>query len=683
MILTDINAVTVGNGIFISFIRPFDPIYDGLKIYVATNDNQPLTHSYILSPKLIDFLFDTGTPNTTYYFWLQIVDVYGMNVGMPYQVSANYPAIETPIFNQYKAGLVPASQSTGGMFLRDDGTWQIISGGSGGSSTWGGITGTLSNQTDLQATLISKADITHGHSNVTSSVNGFMSATDKTKLDTISAGATVNASDSTLLNRTNHIGTQLSSTISDLTTTVTSLITSQAQPIDGDLTSIANLAGTSGLARKTALNTWILDATNYLSSITSGNVITALGYTPYNATNPAGYISSNQSITLSGDASGTGTTSISISIPTFTGTAKGLVPVSTNTANKYLRDDGTWQIISGGGASSWGSLTGTLSNQTDLQVALNSKQDVIGYTPYNATNPANYISSITSGNVITALGYTPYNVTNPAGYISSIALSKTVPATPATTILIPYNGEGTSLINRPGYVDEFGIKSLTMFDMIEYSQCLWTTHLVAGVTTTGTVANVATGNSNKFTRKRRSTFKNVVTTTNQTLGLASASPVVLGSLPFYYRCIFSTDIQPAGSRLFLGMSTAVIVTSDAPAVTVQGVGFFQRTTDPTTTLNLYTCDGATQTITPLTVPAIASGNTYELELLQTTPLGAVTYQLKDYITDSVILSGNVATTLPLASANLNAQAHASNGTANIAVGSNSIAINAFYCRSLV
>ena len=46
----------------------------------------------------------------------------------------------------------------------------------------------------------------------------------------------------------------------------------------------------------------------------------------------------------------------------------------------------------------------------------------LGFTPYNATNPSGYISSITSGNVTTALGYTPYNATNPNGYITGILL---------------------------------------------------------------------------------------------------------------------------------------------------------------------------------------------------------------------------------------------------------------------
>lgn len=47
----------------------------------------------------------------------------------------------------------------------------------------------------------------------------------------------------------------------------------------------------------------------------------------------------------------------------------------------------------GGGGGTWGSITGTLSNQTDLQNALNLK--------YDASNPAGYITSSALS------GYTP------------------------------------------------------------------------------------------------------------------------------------------------------------------------------------------------------------------------------------------------------------------------------------
>lgn len=40
----------------------------------------------------------------------------------------------------------------------------------------------------------------------------------------------------------------------------------------------------------------------------------------------------------------------------------------------------------GTGGSTWGSITGTLSNQTDLQSALNGKQDALGFTPEDSSN---------------------------------------------------------------------------------------------------------------------------------------------------------------------------------------------------------------------------------------------------------------------------------------------------------
>ena len=53
------------------------------------------------------------------------------------------------------------------------------------------------------------------------------------------------------------------------------------QPADGDLTAIANIAGTSGLLRKTGANTWSLDTNTYLTSetqLSGGQAATAGKY---------------------------------------------------------------------------------------------------------------------------------------------------------------------------------------------------------------------------------------------------------------------------------------------------------------------------------------------------------------------------------------------------------------------
>jgi hypothetical protein len=126
--------------------------------------------------------------------------------------------------------------------------------------------------------------------------------------------------------------------------------------------------------------------------ITSTNVTSALGFTPYNATNPSGYTNNTGTVT---SVNGTGTVS-------------GLTLTGSVTTTGSLTLGGTLSLTSA-------NVTGAL-----------------GFTPYNATNPAGYITGITSGMVTTALGFTPYNATNPAGYITSAALGSYLPLTGGT-----------------------------------------------------------------------------------------------------------------------------------------------------------------------------------------------------------------------------------------------------------
>lgn len=123
---------------------------------------------------------------------------------------------------------------------------------------------------------------------------------------------------------------------------------SQKQPLDADLTAISGLTGT-GFLKRTGPDAWTLDTNTYLTG--------------------------NQSITISGDASGSGTTSISLTlansgvsantygsstaIPVITVNAKGLItgvttssveglPSQSGNSGKYLTTNGT--------TASWGTL---------------------------------------------------------------------------------------------------------------------------------------------------------------------------------------------------------------------------------------------------------------------------------------------------------------------------------------
>lgn len=89
---------------------------------------------------------------------------------------------------------------------------------------------------------------------------------------------------------------------------------------------------------------------------------------------------------------------------------------------KFKIGNGTdvWSALdyypTGSGSSTWGGISGTLSNQTDLQNALNAKQDSLGYTAENSGNKTDVMSGNTASSIkylsakgvydwITGLGY--------------------------------------------------------------------------------------------------------------------------------------------------------------------------------------------------------------------------------------------------------------------------------------
>lgn len=76
--------------------------------------------------------------------------------GDPQDITAAQATSLLDVFSTTIKGLVPASGGGVANFLRADGTWVAPAGGSGGVSTWGAITGTLSLQADLQSALNGK-----------------------------------------------------------------------------------------------------------------------------------------------------------------------------------------------------------------------------------------------------------------------------------------------------------------------------------------------------------------------------------------------------------------------------------------------------------------------------------------------------------------------------------------------
>ena len=139
-------------------------------------------------------------------------------------------------------------------------------------------------------------------------------------------------------------------------------LTLKAVPIGADVLMIENSVGSAFTKAKIAISTLPFQAVlsnpviGLTSSFTSGDVITGTG--TGNQVQDSGTLLSN--LVLTGDSRMTNArtptahetthiTSGSDIIPVATATSTGLLPILANTGTKYLRDDGTWQTVSGAG----------------------------------------------------------------------------------------------------------------------------------------------------------------------------------------------------------------------------------------------------------------------------------------------------------------------------------------------
>jgi hypothetical protein len=237
-------------------------------------------------------------------------------------------------------------------------------------TTWGNISGTLSNQTDLQTALDLKAN--------------------QSELDT-----------------TNNTVSNLADTVTDNYNTLNNKIGANTQSIttiNGTLATFGDIvtydADDFATAAQGALADTALQPSDNISELTNN-----VGYITSSAL--SGY--ATESYVNDGLATKQDTLSAGANIQIVNNTISA-------TDTTYSAGQGI-SIVNGTisntqTSAEWGNITGTLSDQTDLQNALNAK--------YDASNPDGFITGIDSTDVTTALGYTPYDASNPDGYTSNV-----------------------------------------------------------------------------------------------------------------------------------------------------------------------------------------------------------------------------------------------------------------------
>lgn len=209
-----------------------------------------------------------------------------------------------------KTAVIDTTGATDGYYLKNEaGTPVWAAGGSGGGAAWGSITGTLSSQTDLASALAA------------------------------------------------------------------------LQPLDATLTSLAALDAGAGLLEQTGADTFakratgVASATDILTRADGDGRFSPLSHT--HALTDLAQIATGSFLGRASASTGVvealSAAQATAMLSVFTSGLNGLVPASGGGTTNFLRADGTWAAVAGGGGT-WGTITGTLSDQTDLNTALNGKQ---------------------------------------------------------------------------------------------------------------------------------------------------------------------------------------------------------------------------------------------------------------------------------------------------------------------
>jgi hypothetical protein len=276
------------------------------------------------------------------------------------------------------------------------------------------------------------------HAEATTSVAGFLSGADKTKLNGIATGATANSADVFLLDRDNHTGTQTASTISDFNSA--SRAQTEAELVAGTNLTItpagtgASRTLTLSVTSSNSADAFLLDRDNHTGTQTASTIsdfnsasraqteaelvagsnitITPAGtgasrtLTIVASGATAGRTTASSSITLSNGAAGTGTITLSKSALLFSieSNKAALIIIYSSAAAASADNSRTWATTPptpGSGVIAQVTLTGAGVIQLDpVASAVNRESTPSNDYTYRVVN------NDTTGAVNLIMGYT-------------------------------------------------------------------------------------------------------------------------------------------------------------------------------------------------------------------------------------------------------------------------------------
>ena len=357
----------------------------------------------------------------------------------------------------------------------------------------------------------------------------------------------------------------------------------------------------------------------------------------------------------SGNLSWTTPTSGTVTSVGGTGSVSGITLTGTVTGSGNLTLGGTLSLVSPGAIGSTTPSTGKFTT-VESTVATGTAP----FTVASTTNVANLNASSLNGATFAAPGAIGSGTAS-TGAFTTISASSNATLTAISDPSAPSNGNVAfyaktfggypTLAARNALNTSFGLQSALWSKSVQ----MWTS---TNSTNGSFLGNLATGSgtftavtptagSTLYQTIRRSTYANVITTTNQLLGVTGSygacfrgSVVGQGGFFFYARCGF--DVWTNGGRFFAGAATATTVVTADPSALNNTVGFCVDAADNGAISFLTRGTAATKASTGYT---ITSNKGYDLYIYCAANSSQYTWQIVD-INAGTSASGTATLNLP-------------------------------------